>query len=104
MDPEKMFLNVLLWLVVILMTVLTGYVFANSVMPYQVQSDTCVSSPVLDKQGEMLVIDTGANGVQMIPASLTTRYRVAIGDQVRACVAVQKITRLEKWVLPDLEG
>ena len=104
MDPDEMFVNVLLWNVIIIMLMMVLFLFAYAVMPYQVQSDTCVSSPVLDKQGTTLVIDTGADGVQMIPASLTARYRVAIGDQVRACVAVQKITRLEKWVLPDLEG
>lgn len=103
MDPEEIFVKTLIRLVVILMVAMVLFLWAYAFMPYQVQSDTCVSAPVLDKQGERLVIDTGANGVQMIPASLTARYRVKIGDQVRACVAVQKITRLEKWVLPDLE-
>lgn len=103
MDPDEIFVKALIWSVVILMVAMVGYLFAYAVMPYQVQSDTCVSAPVLDKQGEMLVIDTGANGVQIIPASLTARYRVQIGDHVRACVAIQKITHIAKWVLPDLE-
>jgi len=103
MDLDEMFVNILAALVVFAMIFMVGYLFVYGFTPYEIQSDTCVSSPVLDKQGQMLVIDTGANGVQMIPASLTARYRVAIGDQVRACVAVQKFTRLEKWVLPDLD-